>query len=79
VSAIGSRTAAAGLRSFRAPMFSPPESLDRILGKQGVEIGHRNFLHFFIESLQSRALRSLMDSRVYPLFQLRFRQIKQAI
>jgi hypothetical protein len=57
----------------------PLETRPRILGKQGVEIDDENFPHIFVESPKMQALPSLTVFLVYPLFQLCFRQIKQAI
>jgi hypothetical protein len=50
----------------------------RILGKQAVEIALADFLHIFAESPETTAVASLTNFLVYPLFQLCFRQIKQA-
>jgi hypothetical protein len=54
-------------------------AVGRIRGKQGVEIGPTDFPQFFDKSWETTAISSLMDFSIYRLFQLCFRQIKQAI
>jgi hypothetical protein len=64
---------------FPASLFRCSPFARWFLGQQPVEIALSNFPRFFVESPESRILRSLMDFPVYPLFELCFRQIKHAI